>query len=169
MGAIGEGIAEAPLQRIDDLSRAGRADRGVRRDLRMRFASLTFRNAELGRQWAAIGSGLDPVDARQRRRLALDAGEQLVDRRGIAADPHQHSLGVVEHFAAEIEFVRHPPDRRAKTDALHPASHPNLHRLILRRRRQFAGWIHGAASTAWSLASLYPAEVKHGGLFCCRP
>ena len=169
MGAIGEGVAEAALRRTHDLRRAGRANRGVRRNLRMGFASLTFRDAELGRQSAAIGSGLDPIDPRQRRRLALDAGEQLLDRRGVAPDPHQHPLGVVERFAAEIKLVRHPPDRRAKTNALHPASDPNLHRLKLGRPSRLAGWTHGAASKARSLASLYPAEVKHGGLFCCRP
>ena len=146
MSAIGERIAEAALERIGDLGSARRADGGVRRDLGMRGARFAFGDAECGRQSAAIGMCFDRVDARQGRRLARYSGEEVVDRRSLAAHPHQHSFGVVQHFAGKIEFARHAPHRRAKADPLDAAAHPYLHREIVRIRRKFACSRHAARS-----------------------
>ena len=79
MRAIGERIAEAALERIDDFLGASRADRGVRRDLRMRGARKALGDPELRRQRAAEGASLDLVDPRQRRRFALQSGDEILD------------------------------------------------------------------------------------------
>ena len=80
MRAIGEGITEATLKRIDDFLGAGRADRGVRRDLSVRVARKTLGDPKFGRQRAGEGASFDPVNPRQRRRFALQANDEILDR-----------------------------------------------------------------------------------------
>ena len=151
MRAIGEGIAEAALERIDDFLSAGRADRSVRRDLRMRGARKALGDAKLRRQRAAKGVSLDLVDPRQRRRLALQTDDEVLDRLRSAPDAHQNALAIVEDLADELELARNAPDSRAKSHALHPAAHPDFHRDELRLLPDALQQRHGAASqrSAW--------------------
>ena len=107
MGAIGERIAIAALERIGDLRRAGRADRGIRRDLGMRGARSLSAMRNVADRSAAIGLRFDRVDAGKRRRLARYSVEEVVDCRSRAADADQHALGVVQHLAGKTEFARH--------------------------------------------------------------
>src|SRR5208337_5069763 len=53
--AVGEGIAVAALERIEDFLGASRADCCVRRNLRVRVAGETFDDAKLWRQRAVEG------------------------------------------------------------------------------------------------------------------
>ena len=81
------------------------------------------------RRLAGELAGLDALDLRQRRRLALEA----IDESGqphcsVAADADQHALAVVQHLAGEAELARDAPDGRPKADALHAAAHPDLDR-----------------------------------------
>ena len=144
MRAIGEGIAKAALKWIDDFLSAGRADRSVRRDLRMRGARKALGDAKLRRQRAAKGVRLNLVDPRQRRRVTLQTDDKVLDRRRFAPDAHQNALAIVEDLADELELTRNAPDSRAKSHALHPAAHPDFHGegtapLAARRNEEAAG------------------------------
>ncbi len=99
MGAIGEGVAEAPLERIERLAGAVRADAGVRRDLGVGGSTDALGDAELVSKLSGEVADLDLVDAAERRRLAMHLRDEIGDRLRRAADPHQHAVGVVEHFA----------------------------------------------------------------------
>ena len=146
MRAIGERIAEAALERIDDFLGASRADRGVRRDLRMCGAGKTLGDSKLRRQRAAEGASLDLIDPRQRRRFALQSGDEILDGARASPDTHENALAIVENLACEVEFARNAPDRRAKTNALHPAAHADLHRNELRFLPDVLRQRHCAAS-----------------------
>ena len=86
MGAIGEGIAEAPLERIEHLARAFRADARVRRDLGVGGAADALGDAELGSKLAGEVADLDLVDAAERRRLAMHLRDEIGDGLRRAAD-----------------------------------------------------------------------------------
>ncbi len=85
------------------------------------------------------------VDPRQRRRFALHACNESVDRARTAADAHENTIAVVQHLAAEVELPGHPPDGRAKPDTLHAAAHANFHRDVPGPSR-FTRPVHAAGS-----------------------
>ena len=101
----------------------------------------TLNDPKIGRQGAAEGASFYLIDPSQRRRFALQSGDEILDGARASPDTHENALAIVENLACEVEFVRNAPDRRAKTNALHPAPHPDFHgdefRLlpdVLRRR-----------------------------------
>src|SRR5262249_52479288 len=82
----------------------------------------------------ASHSTLQPVDPRQRWRLARQAVEQICDRAPGASHADQHTLGVVAHITGQAELARPAPDGRAEADTLYTPSHANF-RLLHHRSR----------------------------------
>ena len=128
MGAVGEGVAMAPPAGIERFRRAGQANGCVRRDPGARRAAPAGGDMEARRQPAGEIADLDAVDLRQRRRLAPEAIDQRRDLRLGPAGADQHALAVVQHLAVESELSGDAPHRRAKSDTLHAAAHPDLGR-----------------------------------------
>ena len=145
MGAVGERIAEAALGRIGDLgARTPRQIAASGATWVCTAAACTIGDAELADRSAAIGWRLDDVDARQRRRLACDAVEKVLDRRGSRRRRAAGRLRRRSALRREIEFARHPPHVRAKAHPLHAAAHANFHREIVWIAGELAPWRHGA-------------------------
>ena len=80
---------------------------------------------------ASCGDGsarhaLDPVDPRQRRGFGRQAVDEPGDCVGRSAQPDRDAVAVVGHPAAQVVATCQAPHGRAKTDALHQATHANL-------------------------------------------
>ena len=146
MCAIGEGIAEATLERIDDFLGASRANRGVRRDLSVRVAGKTLGDPKSRRQRTGENARFDLIDPRQRRRFALKADDEILDGASAPPDARQNALAIVENLACEVELARNAPDRRAETYALHPATHADFHCDEFRILPGFLKQRHGEGS-----------------------
>ncbi len=66
----------------------------------------------------APGVTRDALHHGERRRLAGQAGQELVDGAFLALDLEQHARGVVEHEAGEAALVGQPVDVGPKPDPL---------------------------------------------------
>ena len=126
MGAGGEGVAEAPVGRVGNVSDAGVADLGVGRNLCPHAAFAAGDDAEIRRQIAGEGLAFHGFDMGQWRGLVLETAAQFGDGVPRSGDADQHAFGVIEHFAGKAEGFRASPYEGPKADALHPAAHPDL-------------------------------------------
>src|SRR5208337_325839 len=98
-------------------------------------------------------------------------GDEILDVPQLAADTHQDALGIVEHFADELELARNAPDRRAESHALHPAADANFHRDELRIAADALQERHGAASQRstrlYAKSAIVSASFQRRGCRAC--
>jgi hypothetical protein len=83
-------------------------------------------NDELRRQIATTGPSLNRVYAGQWWRLSLDTRNESAYGALAAKDAYQYAIRVVANVAWQTKLAREAPDGRSKSDALHPAAHPNF-------------------------------------------
>ena len=126
MGAVGEGVAIASAGRIADLGEAGGAGGGIGDHAGPDRARAAGQDAKARRRRRpGQGLRLQAVDARERRRLGLQAPEEAPARSRRTPDPDQHALGVVPDLAAQAAVGRQPPGVGPKAHALNEAAHAN--------------------------------------------
>jgi len=131
-----------PRRAAVDLGGASGAQSRIGRDLGVRRVGHAVGDAKAGGQHARQSPPLDPLDARQWRRLALQPAEQRTDAAIGAGYPDQHAAAVVQHLAVEAEFVGEPPYGRPEAYSLYSAAHADLGRTCGGRGRRFAGDRH---------------------------
>ncbi len=156
LGAIGKRIAIAALERAEHLRGAGIADRGVRRDFAGNRAARAVGDAEHAGQTPLVAPAGDRLDAGQRRRVAVEPFDELLDRAGRPLQADQHARRVIDHFAAQMQVARDVPDGLPQADALHPALDPDLQGYGLVRAALGLGG-HRAASQ--SITRLLPESA----------
>jgi len=144
MRAGGKGIAPAAVGRIAEIGDAGGTDRRIRPDGGRHLARRARQDDEalaghLGR------CAVDGIDARQARRLALQAAGKFLPV--FAAHGSHHPGPVIAHPARQTEFVRQPPDEGPEADPLNEAAnaeqptghaHPSRKSRKLTPSRSFA-------------------------------
>lgn len=123
MRAIGEGIAEASVGRIADFATALRADRRVRNDAGRDGSAGAFDDFESGEGFFLCRLKHHRVDARKRRPVGLQARNEQIPRRLVGGDLDFHARWRVADRARQPEFIRQPPDKGTKADALHQSVH----------------------------------------------
>ena len=120
IGAVDERVPEPPVRRIEQLGEAIGAGGAVRRDERVRLARALARDDLESRLRSRRDSAdLDPLDQRQRRRLARQSHGEAIERAAVALHLDQHPALVVQHEAVQPELVGQPEDVGAEADSLH--------------------------------------------------
>ena len=135
VGAIGERVSGTPLARIKNFSKALRASRRVRRNLRSCGSKYTLhdsKSVEVRR--TRQRSHLDRLDVGEAWGFDPDHLNERVGHLGRAHDADQHALGVVGNVAFDTEIVRDSPNCRSESDTLHQTTNPDAeslgHRLM---------------------------------------
>ena len=126
LGAVGEGIAMAAISRVQHFARAITAKGRVGRDLGACQSAAAIDDTEARVAWFDAWCDFDLVDARQRRRGALQTVHQFGNRRGLASDADQDAFGIVPHITGEAALPCKAPDRGTETHPLHAAAHSNF-------------------------------------------
>ena len=147
MGAVDEGVAPAPVGRVEQLRQAVGAGGGVGADQGGGLPCPAFDDVESG--VPAAGRAVMPGEVAHlgqgRDFLGQSAGEGF-NGVGVALHQHFHPGGVVAHRAGEVQFPCEMPDIRAKADALDDAGDAQaaLHNVVWIQRNGIRGFgIHG--------------------------
>src|ERR1700722_381682 len=136
--AVGEGIAEAAREGIEDLLHTRCAGRGVGS-----YAGADRRSLACGNVKSRIlrqvsgGFSFDAIDARQRWGLARQLEHEFLDGGDRATDVDAYTLAVVGDPTPQSMTVRQTPHRRTETDSLDQAAHAN----------EFGRFVHGAINS----------------------
>jgi hypothetical protein len=126
--AIRERVTKAARKRIEDFRAAIVTGRGVRRDAGSDGRRGALFNGEscLANQWphrTRDRTAVHLIHSRQRRRFRFQSGDESLKVFGLSACQYFHALAVIRDMAANVMQPRQPPDRGAKTDALHQTPH----------------------------------------------
>ena len=126
VGAVDERVAEPPVARISELGQAVRAGRGVGGDERPPTGTgLARRDRERGGAVRPHGRRGDPLDPRQRGRVAGQGGQEFLDHRRGPLDLSEHPVGVVADHAAEPEAGGERVHERTEADPLDDSLDPD--------------------------------------------
>jgi hypothetical protein len=148
VGAVDERVAVAAVGGVEELGEAGVAGRGVGSDRGVGAPADARADAEP--RLARVGDRLagHRFDRRERRRVAVQPREEVVDR--LALDLDEHAERVVEDEAREVELGRQPVHERAEADALHNSGHtrtdPHISSTSVWYAAAWASWMRGMCS-----------------------
>ena len=139
VGAVDERVAVATIRGVEKLGEALLAGRHIRRDQRFRRATAGRGDDSEARRAQRRNIGcLDGLDARERRGVRLQAGEEMPYPLGWTLDLRLDAALVVQHPAGKPELLGEPEREGAEADALHRARHPDP-RPAQRRPHQSPG------------------------------
>ena len=128
MGAVGEGIAEAPVGGAGDLFQAGWAYACVRRYLGVNATASAFDNEKAGRKGCLAVHRFDAFDLGQRRRFPPQGLDQRAGLVASARDADQNALAVIHHLTIKRKGACMAPDRRPEADPLDAPAHADFAR-----------------------------------------
>ena len=125
VSTVRERVAEAPIGRIKDLVPARGAGYRVGHNAGMHLSSITGQDSKARRGFERLARdrAFQRIDARQRRALVHQPGNEVFDRPGLPLQPDQYTCSVVTHVTRQATITRQTPHRRPKADTLHQAAH----------------------------------------------
>ncbi|OQA96753.1 MAG: hypothetical protein BWY25_02215 [Chloroflexi bacterium ADurb.Bin222] len=163
--AVDEGVAVAPVGRIEQLPQAIGTSRHVRRD-EHETSCLRLRMADLERRVAIRGDRcrLQRSDVRERGRLSAQPGEERRQRLRVGFGFDVHAAGVIQHPAAHAEPPRQVVHEGTETDPLHHAGdrnpqRPRRHIFRLHEIPSVAGRRYPSRSSTQASQAAIPSPV----------
>jgi hypothetical protein len=135
IGAIGEGIAVAPVEGIHHLGQAIVTGGDVGENQRCFWTSRTRPDRELGKSAGIEESGLKALDRRAGRTLGVKTAPKLIKQRDRTLHVDHDPLRSVPDLTVQAEFRGEPVNKGAETDSLYSPSHNQVeanHALIQR-------------------------------------
>ncbi len=120
VGAVGEGIAVAAVGGIGDVVQAVRAGGEIGQH-QGGFRAAVFAVMDLEHRFALWGDSLRHQfgDRGVRWKLGLQAGTKGIQRGGCGFDLDHDTLRRIDYPPSQMEFIRQPVDKGAKSHALH--------------------------------------------------
>ena len=145
IGAIGERVTPATAARVEHLHQTVAAHRGVVSDHRRCPSTTAIDDHEtLSVMRCGNVAGDHRIHACQRRRVLLQACDEMPDLRRCAVDLDFDTARVIAHPAGKTKFPSQPPHEGTKADALHHSADADvltdhtLGHVKLQRPRQAA-------------------------------